>query len=373
MYRIDADKNRVFRLQERTFSELGFREREHLQEWVANEPMVLGEPLLIIQKEFSGFSDTQERLDLLALDKEGALVIIENKLDDSGRDVTWQALKYASYCSGLSKDNIRAIYQQYLDRFDEGKTAEEMLAAFFDDTDYEDLVLNKGVTQRVVLIAAKFRKEVTSTVMWLLNFNLRVQCFRATPYSMGEQLFLNVEQIIPTQDTEEYMIGMAAKAQDDLDLQTRNAWRKSIRRRFWTHLLSRMNKASDLFETIGPRDWSWLGVGAGIRGVTFVFSGTKTVGRAELYIDRGDKDANESILERLLSEQDSVHQRFNGELIWEVLPEKRACRVKYEVPGNIYDEGTWNSMSEKMADAMVRLHRAFDPSLSNLQAFLASS
>ena len=97
MYRIDSHSNKIVKLEEPTFSELGFKEREHLQEWIAREPSVLGEELLVIQKEFSGFSDTHERLDLLALDKQGSLVIIENKLDDSGRDVTWQALKYASY------------------------------------------------------------------------------------------------------------------------------------------------------------------------------------------------------------------------------------------------------------------------------------
>jgi len=68
---------------------LGFAERNHLQEWLANQPDALGEELLIIQKEFDGFEDTRERLDLLAIDKQGGLVIIENKLDDSGRDVMW--------------------------------------------------------------------------------------------------------------------------------------------------------------------------------------------------------------------------------------------------------------------------------------------
>lgn len=45
-------------------------------------------------KRFSdlGFDDTRERLDLLAIDKVGNLVIIENKLDDSGRDVVRQSL-----------------------------------------------------------------------------------------------------------------------------------------------------------------------------------------------------------------------------------------------------------------------------------------
>lgn len=114
MYQIDKTNNRIYKLEEKTFSELGFGERENLQEWIANDTTCLGEELLVIQKEFDGFSETRERLDLLCLDKQGNLVIIENKLDDSGKDVTWQALKYASYCSSLSKDDIKNIFQQYL-------------------------------------------------------------------------------------------------------------------------------------------------------------------------------------------------------------------------------------------------------------------
>ncbi len=95
MYLIDKQKNRIEKIKQVTFSELGFKERGHLQEWLEANPEALGEDFLIIQKEFSGFNYTNERLDLLALDKKGNVVIIENKLDDTGRDVTWQALKYA--------------------------------------------------------------------------------------------------------------------------------------------------------------------------------------------------------------------------------------------------------------------------------------
>ncbi|MHC4455379.1 MAG: DUF4268 domain-containing protein, partial [Planctomycetota bacterium] len=114
MFVINPTTNRIEKIEEKTFHELGFKERENLQEWLANNPIALGEELLIIQKEFSGFSDTNERLDLLALDKQGNLIIIENKLDDSGKDVTWQVLKYASYCSSLSKSQIIKIYQDFL-------------------------------------------------------------------------------------------------------------------------------------------------------------------------------------------------------------------------------------------------------------------
>lgn len=161
---IDKKNNRISKIEETTFSELGFREREHLQEWLANEPTIFGEDLLIIQKEFDGFSDTKERLDLLALDKDGNLVIIENKLDDFGRDVTWQALKYASYCSSLSKEEIRVIFQDYLTRCGSAETAEEKLCEFY-GKEYDEISLNKGTGQRIILVAAKFKKEVTSTVL----------------------------------------------------------------------------------------------------------------------------------------------------------------------------------------------------------------
>ena len=112
---IHRESNSIEPLASRAFWELGFNERNHLQEWVAKRPSCLGEDLLIIQKEFAGFSDTRERLDLPAIDKQGSLVLIENKLDDSGSDVTGQALKYASYCWSLKKEDVLRIYQEFLD------------------------------------------------------------------------------------------------------------------------------------------------------------------------------------------------------------------------------------------------------------------
>ena len=142
MFRIDRSANAINPLKSTSFSELGFRERSHLQEWIKKHPSCLGEELLIIQKEFSGFSDTSERLDLLALDKDGRLVIIENKLDDTGRDVTWQALKYASYCACLTRDNIRSIYQEYLLKEGMPGQADDLIADFLDAGDFSEILLN---------------------------------------------------------------------------------------------------------------------------------------------------------------------------------------------------------------------------------------
>lgn len=89
MFLIDVENRKAVSLDKKSFSELKLSERYDLQEWIADNPQILGENLLVIQKEFNGFPDTNERLDLLALDENGKLVIIENKLDDSGKDVVW--------------------------------------------------------------------------------------------------------------------------------------------------------------------------------------------------------------------------------------------------------------------------------------------
>ena len=82
-------------------SQLGLMERWDIQQWVGGNPRILEEGLLIIAEEFADFDRTRERLDLLAVDRAGDLVVIELKRDDSGTDVHGQAIKYASYLEVL--------------------------------------------------------------------------------------------------------------------------------------------------------------------------------------------------------------------------------------------------------------------------------
>src|SRR5690606_21559120 len=228
MFVLDKNTNRITKIKARNFSDLGFKEREHLQEWLENNPEAFGEELLFIQKEFDGFDDTRERLDLLAIDKQGNLVVIENKLDDSGRDVTWQVLKYASYCSSLSKQQIKAIYQSYLNKKGSVENSEHNIAELLGVEDFSEVQLNQH--RRIIMVSGSYRKEVTSTVLWLLTkYKLKIQCFKATPYLFDDRVFLNIEQIIPVKEIEEFTIKMADKAQEEQDTQDELKGRHKLR------------------------------------------------------------------------------------------------------------------------------------------------
>ena len=79
LFRVNAESKHTTQIGEVDFGLLGLKERRHIQEWVADHPVILGEELMIIGKEFSGFDKTNERLDLLGVDKDGKLVVIELK------------------------------------------------------------------------------------------------------------------------------------------------------------------------------------------------------------------------------------------------------------------------------------------------------
>src|SRR5690606_6142563 len=127
MFKINPTANRISPLEVKRFSDLGFTERKHLQEWLENYPQALtlgdGDDLLIIQKEFDGFDDTRERLDLRAVNKEGNLVIIDNKLEDRDRDGVGEAVIHVSYCAILEKHLWRQSIMLYLPNKAESKTA----------------------------------------------------------------------------------------------------------------------------------------------------------------------------------------------------------------------------------------------------------
>jgi len=359
MFLINKEKNRVSKIEEQKFSDLGFKERVHLQEWIANDSCFFGEDLLIIQKEFAGFDDTRERLDLLAIDKFGDIVVIENKLDDSGRDIIWQVLKYASYCSSLSKHQIKAIFQQYLIQCGTKEEAESIISEFMNADDFDEVELNKS--QRIIMVSVNFRKEVTSTVLWLLNnYKLKIQCFKATPYSLGDQLILNIEQIIPVKEAEEYMIRMAEKKLEDADTQEEVKTRHKIRLDFWQQLLAFVNQSdTKLFQNINPSKDNWISAGVGVSGLGLNFVVSKQACRIELYISRGNQEENKFIFDQLYAQKDQIESVFGGKLTWERLDFKKSCRIRHELAEvNVYEKDDWEPMIEFLTDGIIRMENA---------------
>ncbi len=362
MYLLQSNKTTLTQLTQVTFTSLGLRERQHLQEWLANTPEALGEELLIIQKEFDGFDDTRERLDLLALDKEGQLVIIENKLDDSGRDVVWQALKYASYCHSLSKVQILEIFQKYLDKYAGGGDARAQLCEFMEDKEFEELELNSGKhQQRIMLVAAQFRKEVTSTALWLMGHKVRIQCFKVTPWQHGEQVFLNVDQVIPPPETKDFLIALADKEEEDAATTETTKTRHDIRQRFWAQMLPYFKKHGfDLYANVNPTHDHWLSAGSGVSGVCYHLVFGKNMARVELVFTRSSQEDNKWFFSQMATQKEVLESTFGKPLHWNRLDHRKSSRIEFEEAFDGYNEANWPAITQWLLDHMRRLHKAVD-------------
>ncbi len=325
MYIVDKEGNKLITAEPTTFKEQKLKERQHLQEWIAKSPEVLGEPLLIIQKEFDGFDQTNERLDLLALDKAGKLVVIENKLDDSGKDVTWQAIKYASYCSSLTQEEIIDIYSSYLSSSKE--ESKEKILSFLEIEDLDDTDINPENTQRIMFVAANFRKEVTSSVLWLRNYGIDINCIKVSPYMYDGKLMVEFDQIIPIKEAEEYTIKMAEKKKVD-SLNAENKKRKGNDRSiFWRKFIEYNEQVNGKYATSSVTTDSWIGKGGlNLSGVSVNLVIGRQACRAEIYINTGSKEENKKIFDFLYGFKDQLTPNL-GELNWERLDDKVVCRI----------------------------------------------
>ena len=367
VFRVDRVENRIHRLEEKRFSDLGLRERENLQEWLAATPDALGEELLIIQKEFDGFADTRERLDLLALDKSGKLVIIENKLDDTGRDVVWQAVKYAAYCSNLTKTQIVDIFQQYLDRWSRNGDAENTICEFLDEDSMEEVVLNGGSDQRLMFIAANFRKEVTAAVLWLLGHGIRAQCFRVVPHVLGEQLFIDLQQIIPTPEAADYMIGMASKDAEEKSAEDAQRRSHKLRLDFWEQTLEVLRlRGVSRFDNISPSKKTWLNGATGVSGCSFTLRFLKNNAGVQLVLDRADTTENKWLFERLLKQKDLLESQFGDKLEWRRMDGNKSSMIQLVHPFDGYNPSTWPDIIDWMEHNIRRLEKTFSEPLAQL-------
>ncbi len=371
MYILNKQSNQMEALEHVTFKSLGLKERQDLQEWIAQKPDIFGEELLVIQKEFDGFDGTSERLDLLALDKQGNLVIIENKLDSSGKDVVWQAIKYASYCSSLTVQNIKDIFRAYLTKCSRTDNCEDVLADFFGDEDFEKK-LNSGSKQRIIMVAGEFRKEVTSTVVWLFNYGLRLQCFRASAYKHSDQMFFSFEQILPVKEVEDYTIKMADKQREDLNNEEAINKSEHARQLFWTQFLKEINRQNNLCGNVSPTTAQWIPVSAlGIGGIGINLVVSQKYARAEVYINRGTKEENKRIFDFFLAMKEKIEMDFGGSLTWERKDDKVTSRIKFQMDGvDAYDSEYWSKINPFLIDATLRMVKAFKEPVEKLRETL---
>ncbi|MFY7788895.1 MAG: DUF4268 domain-containing protein, partial [Thermoflexibacteraceae bacterium] len=214
----------------------------------------------------------------------------------------------------------------------------------------------------------KFRKEVTSTVLWLSNFKLRMQCFKVTPFELNGQFFLTIDQIIPTKDAEEYMISMANKVQEEQHTQEKEAARYGFRLEFWKEVLAKLQGKTSIFQNINPQKNHWLSSGAGISGVVYQMVVTKNGVHVALTFGRNNTEENKALFNEILKSKNEIEQQFGRELQWLLTENNKSSRIIYELPNiNVFDLANKDEIITFLVENIVRLEQVLKKFIEKLK------
>ncbi len=289
-----------------------------LTKWLQENIEVLNEPLdLSLSNAEREQSAGDFKVDLVAEDEGGGIVVIENQLEKSDHAHLGKLITYLATVGA----------------------------------------------KKAVWIVAEPRPEHVAAINWLNEgadvafYLLKIEGIRIGGSDPAPLLTL--------------IVGPSAEGREVGAAKKELAERFDLRRHFWTQLLSRAKEKSKLHANNSPRDGAYMSAGSGVRGLFFSYTILKHEGAVELYIDRGKDAGDESktIFDFLSASKNAIEKAFGGALEWQRLEGKRACRVISFIPLGGYrdEESKWPSIQDAMIDAMVRLENALRPCIAKLK------
>jgi hypothetical protein len=203
----------IQRVAEVSFAAEAVLERSDIQQWIRKNPGVLGESLLIVSEEFGDWEDSRRRIDLLALDEDANLVVIELKRTEDGGHMDLQSIRYAAMISAMDFEDVVSAFEEYLAKYevDQKDQARARILRFLGAGEEREIEISSA--PRIILVSADFSREITTTVLWLIDQGLHIRCLQMVPYKVGQQLLFDLRQVIPLAQAGDYQVRLRQKGQ----------------------------------------------------------------------------------------------------------------------------------------------------------------
>lgn len=307
---------KIGRLEMVPLRELWSNEALDFTAWLADNLDFLGDALGIelslVEREASAGSFSA---DILAEDRSGSPVIIENQLERTDHDHLGKVITYVS--------NLDA--------------------------------------KLAVWITSQPRPEHEKAVHWLneaLPADTAIYLVKIEAYRIGESRPAPLLNIVAGPSLEGKEIGGQKKEL---------AQRHILRKEFWEQLLAAAKKRTTLHARISPSKEHWASAGAGKSGLAFVYVILMHEARVELYIDTDTTEKNKSFFDRLSADADQIESAFGAALDWQRLEDRQASRICWHLTeGGLAHRDRWAEIQDAMIDAMVRLEKAMKPHINRL-------
>jgi hypothetical protein len=166
---------------------------DQLQAWIAADPRLIGLDVLVLGREVS--TEFGGRIDILALDREGNIVVVECKRDRTPRDIIAQILDYASWVSKLSTREVHEIAHNKL-----GKP----LQMAFQDRFGIGLPENLNESHSLIIVASEFDSSSRRIVSYLAEeHDLAINTAFFNTFEHEGQTFLTTDWLLDQEEVVE--------------------------------------------------------------------------------------------------------------------------------------------------------------------------
>lgn len=360
----EVTQNEFRRIEETDFYTSALKERADIQRLLRTQIGVISDDLYVLTEEFSEWDESKRRIDLLAIDTNANLVVVELKRTSDGGHMDLQATRYAAMVSALTFERAVQIHEMFLRTIGDTSTdAQTRILEFLDWEEPDEEAF--AADTRIILVSADFGRELTTSVLWLLDHEVDIKCVRMRPYKDGNRTLVDVQQIIPLPEANDYQIQLREKGNEG---RKQRAERYDIRKKFWEGVVTDAKGKGGRHANIKPGSYSWIGAGSGIRGLGLNLAVKQQTSTAELYIDRGDRSENKSIFDQLNEHRAEIEAAFPFTIEWEKLEDRRASRIKSVVNGGYKTpEADWPAIQAGLVDRIAALEKALRPFLDKLQ------
>ncbi len=131
-------------------------QEERLEEWIANDPSILGTDLAVIGRQvMTGYGG---KIDLLALDADANCVVLELKKGRTPREVVAQLLDYATWVKDLGYNDLDQIAQRW---------RQKSVASIFIETFGEAIPESVNATHNLVVVASELDESSERIISYL--------------------------------------------------------------------------------------------------------------------------------------------------------------------------------------------------------------
>jgi hypothetical protein len=364
IYEIAAD--RIVPFEETSFEAAGLRERDDLQRLLKAQIEIVCPDVLVISEGFREWEDSRRELDLLGIDTEANLVVIELKRTEDAGHAELQAIRYAAMVSAMTFDKAVDVYADYLRRNGGDGDAAPCLLEFlsWEEPDEDSFAQNV----RIVLVSADFSKELTTSVMWLNERDLDIRCVRMRPYRDGARVLVDVQQVIPLPEAQDYIVRIREKAVRERQDRAEQGSRQALREAFWQSVLERATAKNALFANVSASQDGWISAGSGISGVHYIYAVRQHTASVQFMLEGATKALNKARFDWLRERRAELEAKLGEDLQWQRCNDRNRSYLALDFEGGYRNAPeAWAAVQDQMTEAMSKLEAAMSPLVGELR------